>query len=473
MEYPLNQFATDYSLWDELVEFLKHPTSEWAKINIDASLTSFRLTAAWVTNSTGEVVYGAKEPGVEKMPEYPDTDGTLLAYLKRNHFVSAYHRQKDTVYALRAAPIQPSADIQRSSSPLGWLIAVVEIDPAFLQRIGTLNSTKASLLHSVDASLHSQTSPALVRELRDPAGSLIAVLHLDFASPEQTEESNKSEMALFVIVTLTLITTVILCLHYWVLRPFRSISESLVTGKPELLQPVLTNRTEIGHIARLVRIHFAHHKALSETIEDRAQLARDLHDGVIQSIYAAGMGVAAAQALFKTDPEAAAQQLEQIRKSLNDTIREARGFISGLEARIADDRPFGLAVETLLESMSWIRRTKASVQIDEITARQLPQSTRAQALQMIREAVSNSLRHGKANNLVITIQKKADTIILSVRDDGLGFDTSQKHSSGHGLSNLVERARAAGGSATIESTPGKGTCVSVAFSSAKAALHEH
>ncbi|MFT3868205.1 MAG: CHASE4 domain-containing protein [Nibricoccus sp.] len=462
LEYPVDQFVRDYSQWDDLVRFVAAPDPEWARVNIDNSLTTFRLTAAWILDAQGQVLYAAKEARVTTMPDIPAANPPLLDLLRKKRFLNCYARQGDATYAFRTAPIQPSADNQRVSPPQGWLIAITPVDADYLQHFGTLLGTKAELLAG-SIPRESRPSNQITRELRDCTGQVIATIRLDYTPQTLTSDSNLQEMLLLVALAVTLITAVFFALHFWVLRPFDHITESLVTGKPDALKPLLGNRTEIGHVARLVRIHFANQRSMSETMEARAQLARDLHDGVIQSIYAAGMGVAAAQAQIDTQPEAAANQLQQIRTLLNDTIRETRSFITGLDSGSTDDQPFGAAVEALFESMSWIRRATPVIEINESVAQLLPRQSREQALQMIREALSNSLRHGQASEIKITLRHAGGNAVLSIADNGRGFALDQKKVGGHGLNNLGERANAIGARIKIDSAPGKGTCVTVEF----------
>jgi signal transduction histidine kinase len=305
----------------------------------------------------------------------------------------------------------------------------------------------------------------VLHPLADASGQTIATLHLDFKPWRLTRDSNAEEMTLLVAISAMLMASVFIFLHFSILKPFEIVTQSLVSNNPDVLKPLINNPTEIGHIARLVRIHFAQLRTLNETMEDKAQLARDLHDGVIQSIYASGLGIATAQAHLRTDPAAADMHLQQIRNILNETIQETRSFITGLESKEEDTQPFSAAVETLIESMSWIRKVNAQVEIEKTAASELSPTVRGQTMQMIREAISNSLRHGQAHTLRVSLKRLNGKIDLLIADDGIGFDPAQrKESGGHGLNNLIERAHIFGAVVTIDSSPGKGTCVHVVFS---------
>ncbi len=95
-------------------------------------------------------------------------------------------------------------------------------------------------------------------------------------------------------------------------------------------------------------------------------------------------------------------------------------------------------------------------------AAELPGATADDALQMIREALSNALRHSGATNISVTIEEGADCVLISVTDDGDGFDPSNVHK-GMGLDNLRSRADKARGTTTINSAPGRGTTVLISL----------
>lgn len=469
IETPLRQFATDYSMWDDMVAFMATRDPEWARVNFESGLTNFQLTAVWVVALDGTTIHAAHPTGrsastVPSLP--PELSGpALLRLLTDSPFRNFYFRSGANTYVAQSAPIQPSADSARKTPPQGWLLAARELDPTFLETLSKLAGASVQLTSG--ASITPATVPRghvlVMHPLADINGRQIACLSLDYQPWLLTADSNREETVLMLALSLFLIGGTVVCLQIWVLSPFSSITRSLETGNAAHLKPLIQRTTELGHIARLIRIHFAHQKALSETMEDRARLARDLHDGVIQSIYAAGMGVAAAQSMIASDPAAAQTQLASIRNSLNETIREARGFIAGLEAPAFKDELFETAVKSLVESMQWIRSAATTYQINEAAALDLPAAAKAQALQIVREAVSNSLRHGAATELMISLGRSTKGTELVIDDNGCGFDVNARRKGGHGLDNVSERAQSLGGVARISSTRGRGTRVSVRF----------
>jgi signal transduction histidine kinase len=188
-----------------------------------------------------------------------------------------------------------------------------------------------------------------------------------------------------------------------------------------------------------------------------------LHDGVIQSLYAAGMGLASIKMTLSPEQTEIISRLEQTRAILNETIHDLRNFITGLEPEALKQKTFGQAVTALLATMQAVRPLKAKVDINDQLASRLSLVQRVHALQVIREAVSNALRHGDASTVSVALRENAGAAEFEISDDGCGFDPLTATSLGFGMSNLFERARDLDGELVFDSALGKGTRVKLIF----------
>jgi signal transduction histidine kinase len=282
-----------------------------------------------------------------------------------------------------------------------------------------------------------------------------------------------------------LIVAMWLAIQAWVLRPLSRISDSLATDQPQLVADMSTEKSEFGRVAQLVRSSFEQRDdlqreirertiaqaarerseaALRSNLEERSKLGRDLHDGVIQSLYAAGMGLVGIRALLRPDQTEAMARLEQSRTALNETIHDVRNFLIGLEPEALKLQTFSQAVAALLDMMNGIKPFHSRVEIDEALASGLTLAQRVHALQITREAVSNALRHGEASRINVALRGRAGQAEFEVTDDGRGFDPALAASPGKGLVNFAQRARELGADLSVESQPGRGTRVRLAFS---------
>src|SRR6266545_3762587 len=192
----------------------------------------------------------------------------------------------------------------------------------------------------------------------------------------------------------------------------------------------------------------------------QAGIASELHDGVIQALFAVGMGLQGT-ALMSGDEELA-QRLEGAVAEIDRVIRDLRNYIFGLRPGILADRQLDEALRHLGEEFQQKTGVITVVDVDPAVASELTPAA-ADILQVTREALSNVGRHAEAASCRVSLYRSDDRLILEVDDDGKGFDpdTSRR---GDGLTNLEARVRALGGTFSIESAPTKGTTITVALS---------
>jgi len=198
---------------------------------------------------------------------------------------------------------------------------------------------------------------------------------------------------------------------------------------------------------------------LAQSLDEKIRLGRDLHDGIIQSLYAVGLTLESLRALMKADPAAAESRLEQTRAALNATIRDVRTYITGLAPDNLKRASFGQALQSLLAELRAGRVVQFDIKVDdEATALLTPEQT-VEALQIAREAVSNALRHGGASVVTVRVHKGDREVGLLVQDNGTGFESGGGHEGGHGLFNMQARAESIGARLRLTSQPHEGTRV--------------
>lgn len=181
-------------------------------------------------------------------------------------------------------------------------------------------------------------------------------------------------------------------------------------------------------------------------VEERARLARELHDAVAQKLFS--LRLTAAAALAAEDP---APELERVQTLAKEALEELREVI--LELRPAELAGDGLAeslrkhVQVLDRVWGTGRRRRTSVRF-EGGGIALPSRTEAVMFRIAQEALYNALRHGDPHEVVVRLEPG----VLEIRDDGIGFDTSAGSRDGLGLASMRDRAASVGGALAIEST---------------------
>jgi len=195
-------------------------------------------------------------------------------------------------------------------------------------------------------------------------------------------------------------------------------------------------------------------------LEERERIGMDLHDGIIQSIYAVGLALDYARSTVDEEPAAARIKIDQAIEGLDITIRDIRSYILDLRPRqfLGEDLMQGL--EQLVEEFNANSRSQAILLGPRNGMDGLPTANATTLFHICQEALANSAKHAKAGLVDVRLLTSEERVILEVSDDGLGFDLRKMSVTlGHGLSNMQFRAKKVGGDVEINSEPGSGTTV--------------
>jgi signal transduction histidine kinase len=193
-------------------------------------------------------------------------------------------------------------------------------------------------------------------------------------------------------------------------------------------------------------------------LEDRERIAKELHDGAIQALFAVGMGLQGSAMLAGN--EELRGRIENAVEELDRVIRDLRNYIFGLRPGILADRQLDQALQGLVDEFQQRTGVVAVAEIDPAVAAELT-GRAGDVVQLAREALSNVSRHAAAATCRVSLYRGEQGGVLEVDDDGRGFDPSRPAGAGQGLGNLRERAQALGGRVEIASAPGQGTRVRV------------
>ena len=194
-------------------------------------------------------------------------------------------------------------------------------------------------------------------------------------------------------------------------------------------------------------------------LEDRERIAKELHDGVIQALFAVGMNLQATEAKVG-DSDAVRARLSSAVDSIDMAIRDLSNYIFGLRPGILADRQLDQALRQLVDEFQEKSGVVTAVEIDERVAAQFGNAA-TQLVQVTREALSNVVRHAQATTCRVSLVKRDDRGVLEIDDDGRGFKPGRGSSRGQGLRNMRERVEAIGGTFSVESSPAEGTTVRV------------
>jgi signal transduction histidine kinase len=195
---------------------------------------------------------------------------------------------------------------------------------------------------------------------------------------------------------------------------------------------------------------------LGHAQEEKVQLGRDLHDGIIQSLYAAGLTLESARELVRRDPAEADRRLAATLSALDVVIRDVRNYIKGLAPERLQRASFAHALRVLSNELGASRAAEFDLQIDDDASLLLNADQATDALQIAHEAMSNGLRHGRATAITVRLHRGEREICLLVQDNGTGFDPATRAKAGHGMNNMQARAARLDAELRLDSRPGTG-----------------
>lgn len=196
-------------------------------------------------------------------------------------------------------------------------------------------------------------------------------------------------------------------------------------------------------------------------LEDRERIARDLHDSIIQDLFAVGLNLQAARAQVDKDPAGVQQKIDAAIDNLDGSISALRRYIFDLRPPVWARPTLREALADLVGQLSAPYRASVSLEVS-CPSDLVPRHLADELVATVKEALSNALRHSRADSIEVRVGCGASQAVMTVADNGVGFDPSGP-GKGLGLSNMANRVAAVGGSFRVDTTPGEGTVVRATF----------
>ena len=202
---------------------------------------------------------------------------------------------------------------------------------------------------------------------------------------------------------------------------------------------------------------------LHRLLEDRSRIGRDLHDGVLQSLYAIGLSIETSQRVRHNNNKETTITESKTILQINQLIQEVRGMIRELESGTVQEFDLSSELETLRATYEQTGRLGVKLDLQRNAIEVLTHEEEREILNIVREALSNCARHAHATRAVVSIRMRETRVRVSIHDDGIGFspETGQPH--GYGLANMEARAKKLGGTLRVQSKTGGGTHVTAEF----------
>lgn len=272
----LKTFAHDYSYWDEMVSFVASRDSAWAEENIEASLPTYHADAALVYSTTEQRVYAVASEELVGLCSDSLLDRTVRAAFKKQLFCHFFTLTSVGIVEIRTAPIQPSADNQRASPPLGYFAAGRIWSEGYIREIGGLADILPELkgpdFKDEDTTQLTQRGKGdycFAVPLPGLDGQPEGYLHCKATSTIQAElqRYHSRELLYLLVFAAALLAVLGLSMHFWVNRPLQLISTGLAENNPQSLNRLLRYRSEFSRIGELIETSLDRRDRLEIEIE--------------------------------------------------------------------------------------------------------------------------------------------------------------------------------------------------------------
>lgn len=460
----LHDFTFDYSLWNEMVSFVEQPTADFINDNLDYLLRqNFDLHMVWVLDADFRLVYGATDDEDENAAEILDRwrEPVRQRLEQESWPMRFFLADPEGPLEIMGYPIQPETEPRTEAPVRGWFFLARHWAHGEEDDLGRLINGEvcwwpAGEPRPEDLPEHEQT---WTRWLTGPSGEPLYEVCVHVPLPgldSYREHAERQGLATVGFVVLLIVALTVFALRS-LARPLVGLAAAASGEKEEKLAVWSLRRDELGAVARAVARVVQQQGELRDEVERRAaaevslrfrerdlnavlaereRLARNLHDGVIQSLYAVGLQL---EALSRLAPPEWATRCEPIKHGLNRVIGDLRQFILGLEAGSLVGVGLNEALEDLVEQSQG--RTEAVV---ELSAEDLPAGVLTPAevehlYFVTQELISNALRHGRPGRVQCRLEMRDNQLLLAVANDGTPFTAPIRGQEGGGWGNLRSR----------------------------------
>lgn len=232
---------------------------------------------------------------------------------------------------------------------------------------------------------------------------------------------------------------------------------ALTLENVRLYSEVLRKRVELDVL--MDKVNTAHE-------EERRRIARELHDSIAQIllkiIYSSGFAID----FLKKDLEAAAQEMEEAKERARECLRELRSVIANLRPGMLEILGLKDSVKRYTEELE--QESGISVTVDMCDTNLIPPPAELPVFRILQESITNIKKHSKAENLIIHTEARKGWFMMTIEDDGVGFDIDSKgkvsgSNAAVGLQTMNERAELLGGCLSVKTRPGTGTTIELVF----------
>lgn len=256
-----------------------------------------------------------------------------------------------------------------------------------------------------------------------------------------------STSAFMTIVTIALIRTTLFLLIG------NMISNLMKIQREQRQQLIEANENLVNYASTMEQLTIS---------RERNRMARELHDLMAHTMSGVAVELEGASSMLSVDPEKTEKLLEHSLSAVRSGLMETRRALLALRSSQLEDLGLSLAIKNLVDTLPSKAEYQIDLEIDNIRVI-LPANVEQCFYRVAQEALSNIVSHAKATMLSVHLKRQEELLILSVKDNGVGFDENIEGSDKYGLLGMKERAEMIQANLSIKSTPGIGTQIELKY----------
>ena len=278
----MEHFVVDYSFWDELVDFIHEPDHSWADNTLVPSLTTYGVTALWVGDMQGKVVYSTEvQSDKRRFQALPFSSSILPILFKERPFCHFFVKTNAGILEIRGATVHASDDHDRTGSAYGYFFAGRLWDSDFLRAFEKLTATEVTLVDSVMQGKQ-DTLPVGAVQIRRPLpgwdGGPIAILNAVADKPIVRVQMKNADRKVGLALAFALLIFLVLSIGLlrWIAFPMSAIAGSLRRRDPSLVSGLAASNSEFGELARLISQFFQQKDELQREVLERQRIEAEI-----------------------------------------------------------------------------------------------------------------------------------------------------------------------------------------------------
>ncbi len=273
---PLKFFAYDYTIWDEMVNFIRTKDKKWAKFNLDTSLNTFRADILWVYNPNLSLIYSTKTENLKSISNLPLPSDKFKLLFANNKFPHFFEETSEGIIEIHGATVHPTSDIERKTTVRGYFFVGRLWTKEYISEISKATNSSLAIVPQNDANNKQESNNyskiIFYKVLNKWDGTPLKYIEVSQTLQIFSEIQRLSffQFIFFVVFSISILLILAIFLIRWVSKPLKIISECLAKNSPEYVQELSKKQDEFGYIARLVLRFFEQKQALlSEIIEHK------------------------------------------------------------------------------------------------------------------------------------------------------------------------------------------------------------